>query len=56
MDLPPSNESYKDVTYWNERYKTEEDYDWYKTYKDFVHLLESHVKKSDWILMLGIYY
>jgi EEF1A lysine methyltransferase 4 len=53
MDLPPSNESYKDLNYWNERYKTEENYDWFKTYRDFVHLLESHVKRSDWILMLG---
>ncbi|XP_059479153.1 EEF1A lysine methyltransferase 4-like [Neocloeon triangulifer] len=53
MDLPPSNESYKDMNYWNERYKTEEKYDWFKTYKDFVHLLEEHVKKSDRILMLG---
>jgi len=53
MDLPPLNESYKDLNYWNERYKNEEDYDWFKTYKDFVHLLEGHVSKSDWILMLG---
>jgi hypothetical protein len=53
MDLPPVNESYKDLNYWNERYKTEENYDWFKTYKDFVHLLEGHVSRSDWILMLG---
>lgn len=51
--LPDDNKRYKDVDYWNERYKTEHSYDWLGSFSKFQHLLEQHVKKEDSILILG---
>ncbi|KAK2191373.1 hypothetical protein NP493_53g06012 [Ridgeia piscesae] len=53
MALPNKNEHYKDKTYWNKRYTTEESYDWFAKYSAFrCHILTT-VKKDDRILMLG---
>jgi len=53
MALPDKNEHYKDKTYWNKRYTTEESYDWFAKYSAFrCHILTT-VKKDDRILMLG---
>lgn len=51
--LPDDNKRYKDVDYWNERYKTEHSYDWLGSFSKFQHLLGQHVKKEDSILILG---
>uniref|UniRef100_UPI0037E830F5 EEF1A lysine methyltransferase 4 n=1 Tax=Semicossyphus pulcher TaxID=241346 RepID=UPI0037E830F5 len=51
--LPDDNSRYKDVDYWDERYKTEQCYDWLGSFSKFEHLLEKHVKKEDSILILG---
>ncbi|XP_030016789.1 EEF1A lysine methyltransferase 4 [Sphaeramia orbicularis] len=51
--LPDDNSRYKDVDYWDERYKTEQCYDWLGNFSKFEHLLGDHVKKEDTILILG---
>ncbi|XP_051809678.1 EEF1A lysine methyltransferase 4 [Acanthochromis polyacanthus] len=51
--LPDNNSRYKDVEYWDERYKTEQCYDWLGSFSKFQHLLEKLVKKEDSILILG---
>ncbi|GLD73302.1 endothelin-converting enzyme 2-like isoform X1 [Lates japonicus] len=51
--MPDDNSRYKDVDYWDERYKTEQCYDWLGSFSKFQHLLEEHVKKEDGILILG---
>lgn len=54
--LPDGNYRYKDVDYWDERYKTEHSYDWLGGFSKFQHLLEPHIKKEDSIMILGWYY
>ncbi|XP_026168459.1 EEF1A lysine methyltransferase 4 [Mastacembelus armatus] len=51
--LPDDNSRYKDVDYWDERYKTEQCYDWLGSFSKIKHLLEQHIKKDESILMLG---
>ncbi|XP_023674288.1 EEF1A lysine methyltransferase 4 isoform X1 [Paramormyrops kingsleyae] len=51
--LPDSNSRYKDVGYWDERYRREESFEWFGDLSKFQHLLEQHVKKDDAILILG---
>ncbi|XP_066508882.1 EEF1A lysine methyltransferase 4-like [Hoplias malabaricus] len=51
--LPDSNTKYKDVKYWNERYKLEESFEWFGDFYKFQHLLVQHVGKEENILMLG---
>ncbi|KAE8290983.1 hypothetical protein D5F01_LYC10576 [Larimichthys crocea] len=51
--LPDDNSRYKDVDYWDERYKTEQSYDWLGSFCKFQHLLEKHIGKDDSILILG---
>ncbi|XP_072220320.1 EEF1A lysine methyltransferase 4 [Leuresthes tenuis] len=51
--LPDDNSRYKDVAYWDERYKTEQTYDWLGSLSKFQHLLGKLIKKDDSILILG---
>lgn len=51
--MPDDNSRYKDVDYWDERYKTERSFDWLGGFSKFQHLLEDHVRKEDSILVLG---
>ncbi|XP_062409946.1 EEF1A lysine methyltransferase 4 isoform X2 [Sardina pilchardus] len=51
--LPNSNSRYKDVEYWDERYKTEQSFEWFGDLSKFHHLLQCHVNKEDSILVLG---
>ena len=51
--LPDDNSRYKDVDYWDERYETEQSYDWLGSLSKFQHLLEKLIKKDDSILILG---
>ncbi|XP_013879730.1 endothelin-converting enzyme 2 [Austrofundulus limnaeus] len=52
-NLPDKNSSYKDVTYWDERYSREQQYDWLGDFSKFQHLLEKVIKKEDSVLILG---
>ncbi|KAM6948206.1 EEF1A lysine methyltransferase 4 [Aplochiton taeniatus] len=51
--LPDHNSRYKDVDYWDERYKNEQSFEWFGEFSKFQHLLEKHVRKDDAILVLG---
>lgn len=51
--LPDDNSRYKDVEYWDERYKTEQCYDWLGSFSKVKHLLEKYIKKEESILILG---
>uniref|UniRef100_A0A671LVZ4 Endothelin-converting enzyme 2-like n=1 Tax=Sinocyclocheilus anshuiensis TaxID=1608454 RepID=A0A671LVZ4_9TELE len=51
--LPDSNARYKDVDYWNERYRTEDSFEWFGDFTKFDHLLKQHVGTEENILMLG---
>ncbi|KAM6919139.1 EEF1A lysine methyltransferase 4 [Xenentodon cancila] len=51
--LPDNNSRYKDVVYWDERYTTEQCYDWLGGFSQFQHLLEKVIRKEDSILILG---
>ncbi|XP_067218730.1 EEF1A lysine methyltransferase 4 isoform X3 [Chanodichthys erythropterus] len=51
--LPDSNTRYKDVDYWNERYRTEESFEWFGDFTKFEHLLKQHVGTEENVLMLG---
>ena len=48
-----SSEKYKKCEYWDERYQTEDSFDWFHDLSAFEHLLTQHVKKTDRILVLG---
>uniref|UniRef100_A0A4W5QS37 Uncharacterized protein n=1 Tax=Hucho hucho TaxID=62062 RepID=A0A4W5QS37_9TELE len=52
--LPDRNSRYKDVDYWDERYKTEKSFEWFGHFSKFQHLLQRHVMKDDAILVLGL--
>lgn len=52
--LPDRNSRYKDVDYWDERYKTEKSFEWFGDFSKFQHLLQRHVMKDDAILVLGM--
>lgn len=51
--LPDSNARYKDVDYWDERYRTEKSFEWFGDFTKFDHLLKQHVGTEENILMLG---
>ncbi|XP_051555442.1 EEF1A lysine methyltransferase 4 isoform X2 [Myxocyprinus asiaticus] len=51
--LPESNARYKDVDYWDERYRTEKRFEWFGDFTKFEHLLKEHVEVEEDILMLG---
>ncbi|XP_071697333.1 uncharacterized protein [Rutidosis leptorrhynchoides] len=50
---PPSVLSYLDPIYWNERFTSEDHYEWLKDYSHFRHLIQLHIKPSSSILELG---
>ena len=51
--LPGSNAQYLENDYWNTRFETEQQYDWFKDYSQFKHLLIPHIQPSNSILILG---
>ncbi|XP_039621286.1 EEF1A lysine methyltransferase 4 [Polypterus senegalus] len=51
--LPSHNSLYNDKDYWDERYRTEEAFDWFGDLSSFKHLLEPHIGSADRILVLG---
>uniref|UniRef100_A0A0M3HT19 Methyltransf_11 domain-containing protein n=2 Tax=Ascaris TaxID=6251 RepID=A0A0M3HT19_ASCLU len=48
-----SNLCYKDVAYWNERFASEENFEWLAKWEDFSHLVLPHLKLDDRILHIG---
>ena len=53
MELPKSNSSYSEKQYWDVRYQTEENYEWFAGYKPYRDILRSNIKPDDKILTLG---
>ena len=50
---PAQTSGYLDKRYWDERFQEEEDYDWFKKFEEFSHLLLPSLQQSDKILMIG---
>ncbi|KAH7664981.1 Endothelin-converting enzyme 1 protein [Dioscorea alata] len=50
---PRTVSDYLDPHYWNERFKSEEHYEWFKDYSHFQHLLRRHIHPSYSVLELG---
>ncbi|KAH3863579.1 EEF1A lysine methyltransferase 4-like isoform X1 [Dreissena polymorpha] len=53
MDLPASNLDYREQSYWDERYTSEDSYDWFSGYTSFKHLLKADIQAHHRILTLG---
>eukprot|EP00123_Amoebidium_parasiticum_P020266 comp46423_c0_seq1/m.47574 comp46423_c0_seq1/g.47574 ORF comp46423_c0_seq1/g.47574 comp46423_c0_seq1/m.47574 type:complete len:250 (-) comp46423_c0_seq1:143-892(-) len=51
--LPAHNREYKEKAYWDSRFEKEADFDWFKPYDHFQHIIREHVKPTDRILMVG---
>ncbi|MFS7998774.1 putative endothelin-converting enzyme 1 [Helianthus anomalus] len=50
---PPSVLAYLDPNYWNERFTSEDHYEWLKDYSHFRHLIHQHIKPASSVLELG---
>lgn len=50
---PEKNVEYLKKEYWDRRFDVEEQYDWFKKFEDFSHLVKPHIKEDDSILVLG---
>ena len=53
MPIPESNKVYNTQEYWNDRFTTEDHYEWCKDYSHFKNLIVPIVNKKDRILILG---
>ena len=51
--IKTEREKFKKQEYWEERYKTEESFDWFCELSSFEHLLTPHLNCTDRILNLG---
>jgi hypothetical protein len=51
--IPRKNDVYTKVEYWNERFQTEEEYDWYCSYSDVAHQIMPFLHQHSRILILG---
>ena len=47
------NLKYKCLDYWNNRYKNEENFEWFGAYSKFKFVIKEKIKISDRILNLG---
>ena len=50
---PAKTEEYLQKQYWDDRFRKEEQYDWFKKFEDFSGLVLPHLKQADRILVLG---
>jgi ubiquinone/menaquinone biosynthesis C-methylase UbiE len=50
---PPKTAGYLEKAYWDQRFEKEEQYEWFKGFSVFRHLLLPHLRPSDRILVLG---
>ena len=51
--LPDSNAGYLDSTYWDNRFHDEQQYDWFKGFAQFSHLVMPHLQPSNHVLVVG---
>ena len=51
--LPAHNSVYKEQSYWDQRFRAEESYDWLSTFADIRALLEPAIRPSHRILLIG---
>ncbi|KAI5057094.1 hypothetical protein GOP47_0027109 [Adiantum capillus-veneris] len=52
-ELPADVAVYQQPSYWDQRFTEEEQYEWFKDYSHFRHLILQHVHPSDRVLELG---
>ena len=50
---PAKTADYLKKQYWDARFEAEEEYDWFKRFEEFSHLVVPHLGKNDRILILG---
>ncbi|KAM1650448.1 hypothetical protein ACFXTN_003151 [Malus domestica] len=50
---PSTALAYLDPKYWDERFSSEEHYEWLKDYSHFRHLIQSHITPNSSVLELG---
>ena len=50
---PLKTTEYLQKYYWDNRFQKEEEYDWFKKFEEFSHLVLPKLSKSDRILVLG---
>ncbi|KAK9113195.1 hypothetical protein Scep_020714 [Stephania cephalantha] len=50
---PSSASAYLDPLYWDERFRSEEHYEWFKDYSHFQHLIQRHIEPASSVLELG---
>ncbi|KAF4352378.1 hypothetical protein F8388_016657 [Cannabis sativa] len=50
---PSSVSAYRDPKYWNNRFSSEENYEWLKDYSQFRHLVQPHLTPTSSVLELG---
>ncbi|CAI5743238.1 unnamed protein product [Hyaloperonospora brassicae] len=51
--LPKTNRTYKEKSYWDSRFDSEESYDWLVRFENVAELLAKYVRPSDRILVVG---
>ena len=51
--IPEETATYLSKSYWDERFASEEAYEWCKSFDDFAHLLQPHFNGFDVILEIG---
>ncbi|KDO35701.1 hypothetical protein SPRG_18855 [Saprolegnia parasitica CBS 223.65] len=52
-ELPRDNKEYKNQSYWDSRFASEESYDWLARYNDVADLIAQYVPKSSRLLIVG---
>jgi len=53
QDPPPNKLLYLSPSYWDERFVGEEQYEWFKDYSHFQHLILENIKPTDKVLEVG---
>ena len=48
-----NNSKYKSLDYWNQRYETEESFEWFGEYAKYKEILKDEISTNDRILVLG---
>ncbi|CAI5516342.1 unnamed protein product [Closterium sp. Naga37s-1] len=51
--IPRSNKEYLNIEYWDKRFEVEESFEWCGDYSQFKHLLLTHIRPCDRVLILG---
>ena len=51
--IPQETSTYLSKSYWDDRFGSEEGYEWCKSFSDFGHLLQPHFSSFDAVLEIG---